>query len=406
MSVFSGGVNYYPFNAGRVFVGEWVQWNYADGPLTIFANGPEPSASPVNLPVQSIWVPVLNSPITVTDSSGTNQPYTTLSSGEEVIPVDTGQFSVTLSAPATTGSVFIYVSSQPFNPFRLGPTASQVTNVTATAPIVSSGGATPNISIATPIPLNLGGTGTAAPAGVIAGSGVTVTGSFPNQTVAATSGTVGSVGASAPLASSGGTNPNISIATPIPLNLGGTGTSNPALSAGPGINVKGNIFQSGGPSAWTVTNIGVTSIDGQSGDVTTNSKGGIQVSGAGSGVVTVDTTALPWTIASGTSGIINITQSGPHNQTNTFDIASHYQFHQTQFAATSCLLKSGTTAVTTGGTAIGGAWEFTSPPIVVATVVSASATNVVWSVSGISNTGATLTVSTNATLNWFAFGQG
>tara|TARA_R110002126_G_scaffold204265_1_gene351663 strand:+ start:352 stop:1587 length:1236 start_codon:yes stop_codon:yes gene_type:complete len=62
------------------------------------------------------------------------------------------------------------------------------------------------------LPIANGGTATATPA-LVAGSGVTISGAWPNQTIAATGsgGTITSVTASSPLASSGGTAPNISI---------------------------------------------------------------------------------------------------------------------------------------------------------------------------------------------------
>ncbi len=71
-----------------------------------------------------------------------------------------------------------------------------VTSVTATSPLASSGGTTPNISIASPIPIADGGTGTATPA-LVPGTNVTITGSWPNQTINAASsgGTVTHTGA-------------------------------------------------------------------------------------------------------------------------------------------------------------------------------------------------------------------
>jgi len=62
------------------------------------------------------------------------------------------------------------------------------------------------------LPVANGGTATATPA-LVAGSGVTISGTWPNQTIAATGsgGTITSVTATSPLASSGGTTPNISI---------------------------------------------------------------------------------------------------------------------------------------------------------------------------------------------------
>jgi hypothetical protein len=138
-----------------------------------------------------------------------------------------------------------------------------VTSVTASGPLASSGGSTPNISIASPIPISDGGTGTTTP-GDIAGTGISITGSFPNQTITNTSpssgGTVTAVTASSPLASSGGTTPNISISTPVPIVDGGTGTTTPALVAGTGISVTGSwpdqtITNTSPSSGGTVTSV-------------------------------------------------------------------------------------------------------------------------------------------------------
>jgi hypothetical protein len=59
----------------------------------------------------------------------------------------------------------------------------------------------------------------------VAGSNVTITGTWPNQTVASTGGGSGvsSVTASSPLASSGGATPNISFTGTLPVANGGTG---------------------------------------------------------------------------------------------------------------------------------------------------------------------------------------
>lgn len=65
------------------------------------------------------------------------------------------------------------------------------------------------------LPVANGGNGTASPA-LTAGSNVTITGTWPNYTIAAANpgtGTVTGVTASSPLASSGGTAPNISISS-------------------------------------------------------------------------------------------------------------------------------------------------------------------------------------------------
>jgi hypothetical protein len=93
------------------------------------------------------------------------------------------------------------------------------------SPITTSGTLAISLS-GTPLPVANGGTGTATPA-LVQGSGVTISGSWPNQTISATGsgGTVTSVTASSPLASSGGTTPNISFTGTLPVANGGTGNT-------------------------------------------------------------------------------------------------------------------------------------------------------------------------------------
>lgn len=76
-------------------------------------------------------------------------------------------------------------------------------------------------------PIANGGTGTASP-NLVAGSGVSISGSWPNQTISATGsgGTVTDVTASSPLASSGGTTPDISFTGILSTANGGTGNAN------------------------------------------------------------------------------------------------------------------------------------------------------------------------------------
>ena len=80
---------------------------------------------------------------------------------------------------------------------------------TGLTPATATSGA---VTVAGILAVANGGTGTSTPA-LVQGSGVTITGTWPNQTIAATGsgGTVTSVTASSPLASSGGTTPNITI---------------------------------------------------------------------------------------------------------------------------------------------------------------------------------------------------
>ena len=83
-----------------------------------------------------------------------------------------------------------------------------------------------SLTLGTVLPVTSGGSGTATPA-IVAGTGISVSGTWPNQTIAATnSGTVTSVTASAPLASSGGATPNISVTGTLAAANGGTGNVN------------------------------------------------------------------------------------------------------------------------------------------------------------------------------------
>ena len=109
-----------------------------------------------------------------------------------------------------------------------------------------------------------GGTGTATPA-LVAGTNVTITGTWPNQTVNS-SGTVTSVAATVPafLSIAGSpitTSGTLAITysgTALPIANGGTGTTTPALVAGTNITISGTwpnqtINASGGSG--TVTSI-------------------------------------------------------------------------------------------------------------------------------------------------------
>jgi hypothetical protein len=145
-------------------------------------------------------------------------------------------------------------------------TASNVTSVGATAPLASSGGLTPVISIASPIPVADGGTGTATPA-LVAGTGITIAGVWPDNMISSTGSGVSAVTASAPLSSTGGGTPNISLSIPLPIADGGTGTATPALVAGTGITLSGawpdttiSASASGSTTLGTLTDIDFTTL--------------------------------------------------------------------------------------------------------------------------------------------------
>jgi hypothetical protein len=137
-----------------------------------------------------------------------------------------------------------------------------------------------------------GGTGTATPA-LVAGTNVTITGTWPNQTVNSTSsGTVTSVAASVPtfLSIAGSpitTSGTLAITysgTALPIANGGTGTATPALVAGTNITISGTwpnqtINASGGGGSGTVTSI-VAGTGLTGGTITTT------------GTIALDTTAV------------------------------------------------------------------------------------------------------------------
>lgn len=120
-----------------------------------------------------------------------------------------------------------------------GPQMAPVVGVTASAPLASSGGTNPNLSFTGILAVANGGSGTATPS-LVAGANITITGTWPNQTIAAAAAGVLSVTASAPLASSGGGNPNISFTGILAIASGGTGTTTPGLVAGTNIGLSGS----------------------------------------------------------------------------------------------------------------------------------------------------------------------
>jgi len=179
-------------------------------------------------------------------------------------------------------------------PIAGGGGGGTVTSVTATAPLSSTGGSAPDISIpqangstdgfldsadwttfngkqdalsaGTGISIVTNTVTNTAPdqiVGLTAGTGIGVTGTYPNFTISNTSpssgGTVTAVTASSPLSSSGGTAPNITLgtvpianggtnATATPTNGGvayGTGTAYAFTTAG----TSGQILQSNGAAA-------------------------------------------------------------------------------------------------------------------------------------------------------------
>lgn len=133
---------------------------------------------------------------------------------------------------AWNGSDFVQIASSVID------LTSEVTGV---LPIANGGTGTSSTTFANLttnvtgiLPIANGGTATATPA-LVAGSGVTISGAWPNQTISATGsgGTITAVTASLPISSSGGATPNLSFIAPgttgnVLTSNGSTWVSSPA----------------------------------------------------------------------------------------------------------------------------------------------------------------------------------
>jgi hypothetical protein len=179
------------------------------------------------------------------------------------------------------------------------PENGTVTGVTASSPIASSGGTAPNISLTGTVPVANGGTGqttytdgqllignttgnTLAKATLTAGTGVTITNGAGTITISAPdTGTVTSVTASSPLASSGGATPNLSLTGTVAIANGGTNSTATATAGGAGYGTGtahaytaagtlGQVLTSAGAGTptWTTLTTGVSSVSNSDGTLT------------------------------------------------------------------------------------------------------------------------------------------
>ena len=160
-----------------------------------------------------------------------------------------------------------------------------VTNVTGSAPISSSGGTTPNISLSTPLAPNYGGTGidlTGAGTGYVKSTAGTVTvEAVPIQV--SEGGTSAATFSAGYVKSPGGTGALVTQAVPIPISDGGTN-----LTAVP---AAGYVKSTG--AAYTSQAVPIPVTDGGTGTVTAFTQGAVPFAGA-SGVYSQDPTNLWW----------------------------------------------------------------------------------------------------------------
>lgn len=139
------------------------------------------------------------------------------------LPVANGGTGVTTS----TGTTNVVLSNSPTLVTPILGTPQSVTLTNATGLPLTTG-------VTGILPIANGGTATATPA-LVAGSGVTISGAWPNQTISATGsgGTITAVTASLPISSSGGATPNLSFIAPgttgnVLTSNGSTWVSSPA----------------------------------------------------------------------------------------------------------------------------------------------------------------------------------
>ena len=277
-------IQVYPLGQSGVLPSDqWIDWNSAN-PLTIsFTSG---------LAVKSLWFPNPQGPMSfyAGDNAMGVPFYTTDGAVPEIVSIPNDAPVVTVTGPGP--QFYVYASTIAYAPSR--SVEAPNLNIQVVAPITNLGTASqPIIGLQTPLAKTLGGTGSSNPPGVIAGSGVNIVGVFPAQTISVNPSVfVSAVTASAPLNSSGGTTPNISLVGIVALANGGTGYSDPALTPvvdanGFGLEITGDIFNPTGGSAWTIENTGVSSLTT---DDSYHGAGAAFLQGA-DGIVTEGTTA-------------------------------------------------------------------------------------------------------------------
>lgn len=189
--------------------------------------------------------------LSITGSPITSSGTLAIGYSGTALPVLNGGTGVTTATG--TGNAVLSTSPTLVTPILGTPTSATLTNATD-LPLTTG--------VTGTLPVANGGTGTTTPS-IVAGTNITVSGTWPNQTINAAGvglGTVSSVdvsGGTTGLTTSGGpitTSGTITLAGTLAVVNGGTGTTTPSIVAGTNVTISGTwpnqtINSSGGGSA-------------------------------------------------------------------------------------------------------------------------------------------------------------
>jgi hypothetical protein len=163
-------------------------------------------------------------------------PITFKAAGQTGVSIVAGEKAIVFYNSAASNADYVKVASSVADGVTSVAGTGTVNGISLSGTVTSTGsltlgGTLTGVSLTSQVtgilPIANGGTGSTT-ANLTAGSGVTISGTWPNQTIAATGsgGTITGVTASSPLASSGGTAPNISFTGTLATANGGTGNAN------------------------------------------------------------------------------------------------------------------------------------------------------------------------------------
>ena len=273
--------------------------------------------------VGSAGAPVVNGGALGTPSSGTltNATGLPISTGVSGLGSGIATFLATPSS-ANLAAALTDETGTGANVFANSPTlVTPALGTPSSATLTNATGLPLTTGVTGTLPIANGGTGTTTP-NLTAGSGVTITGTWPNQTIAATGsgGTITSVTASSPLASSGGTSPNISITS-------STGSGAVVLASSPtlvtpalGTPSSGNF--SSGTFTWPTFNQNTTGTAAGLSSTLVASSGGTGLTSPGTAGNVLTSTGSGWTSSAPTGGAV----AGGSIYINTEVISQDYTF--------------------------------------------------------------------------------